>query len=155
MKLLPQQKRKIRELAEISTELSAACFGLSELRREKVELLQKAKLELVKRQAYLDQVKQRVATTLGIDEQLGKEYVANAQEPVDLQLSLVTALEVSIRRIEERQVQINVKSGVASVLVEKLLAYTGERHEDFPGAEFSSVGGPRDAGSYVPVSGRG
>jgi hypothetical protein len=157
MRLAEQQKRKIREFADLSTELSAVSFGLSELRSEKVDRLRMEKFELVKRQAYLDQVKQRLDMHFTMDKTLKAEYLAEAQAPVDAQLSLIESLQESIAGIEKRQLENNAKAGLAAALVEKLLLAAGERHEglDFQNTEMGDVAGIRGPGSrgdHVPTA---
>ena len=160
MKLNNAQKARIRELAQISTELSAVLFGLSKFRGEMADRLRNEELELVKRQAYLYQVKQRVEMHFAMDGKLKAEYVAEAQAPVDAQLSLIGGLKESIGRTEKRQVENNAIANRAAALVEKLLLASGERHEglEFQNTEMGDIAGirgPSSRGSHTSVSGRG
>lgn len=138
--LTASQKSKIRALAEIGTELRETAKGLSELRQQKVALLIHEKRELAKRQMYLNQVKLHVEMSFGLSDQDAREHVAYAQKPVDDQIDLVNALEESIDRLNERQSAIAADCILAAGLTEKLLAFSGLRHEDYRGADHESFG---------------
>jgi len=123
MRLSPGQKKQVRRLVAISTELRAEQRSLLDIQHEKTNRLADTRRNLKTVRRIQEQTGRTVASTIAISD----------ADPVATFMEQEKELVEEIATLDERLGKIQIDYGQASRLAEAVLNFSGTTHGDLPG----------------------